>query len=87
MLCASSTGGMPGSGASVADVAAALTVRAALAVVPGGADGREQPANIIIEIAAARNPAAAVPGLKIAGIRLERTDNSIVRRRAATRSG
>src|SRR4249919_4328174 len=59
---------MPGSGASLADVAAAFTVRAAPAVVAAGADGLEQPASTVIEMAAIRTPAAAAPGLNIAGI-------------------
>jgi hypothetical protein len=50
---------MPGSGASLADVAAAFTVCAAPAVVAAGADGQEQPASTVIETAATRNAAAA----------------------------
>jgi hypothetical protein len=76
---------MPGSGASLADVSAVFAM-CGVAAGAGGADGREQPANIVSEIAANRNPAAAVPGLKIEGIRKGRT-STIVRRRAATRSG
>jgi len=77
---------MPGSGASLADVYAAFAMCGVAAGGAGGADGREQPANIVSEIAANRNPTAAVPGLKIEGIRKGRT-STIVRRRAATRSG
>jgi hypothetical protein len=59
MLRGSSTEGIPGSGASLADVAAALTAGAALAVAPAGADGLEQLASAVIDTASVHNPAVA----------------------------
>jgi hypothetical protein len=60
---------MPGSGASLADVAAALTTPAALAAVPAGADGLEQPASTVIDTAAIRHAAVAALRPNIAGMK------------------
>ena len=61
---------MPASGVSRADVAAAFKPRATLgpSFRPEGTARSSSPSTVI-DTAAIRNPAAAVPGLKIAGIR------------------